>query len=90
MNKNNKYSEVAVFWQRVEDRELVVLDCGKNSATFYDGNDEEKCAKITHEVLLEMASDPKYKGYAMVVEDAHFGVPRGPNISSPALQRKRA
>jgi hypothetical protein len=78
MNKNNKYSEVAVFRQRVEDRELVVLDCGKNSGTFYDGNDEEECVKITHEVLLEMASNPRYKGYAMVVEDAHFGVPRGP------------
>jgi hypothetical protein len=88
MNKNNKYSEVAIFWQRVEDRELVVLDCGKNSATFYDGNDEEKCAKITHEVLLEMASDPKYKGYAMVVEDAHFGVPRGPTSLAQPFSAK--
>ena len=78
MKNNIKTNEVAIFWQRVDDRELVVLDCGKNSGTFYDGNDEEKCVKITHEVLLEMASNPRYKGYAMVAEDAHFGVPRGP------------
>jgi hypothetical protein len=82
-------NEVAIFWQRVKDRELVVLDCGKNSATFYAGDDEEKCEKITHKVLLEMASDPKYKGYAMVVEDAHFGVPRGPTSLAQPFSAKQ-
>jgi hypothetical protein len=81
---NANAAEASKFRQRVEEGKLVTLDCGKNNATLYDGNDtpnektggEGICESVSPLKILEIASNPKYKGYSMVAEDAHFGVPR--------------
>ena len=72
-NKTNQ-TEYADFRHRVENEKQVTLDCGKKSSTYYDGNKNEKCSTVTPKQILEIASNPKYNGYAMVGEDAHFGV----------------
>lgn len=59
------------FRVRVTNRKFITLDCGKNSATYFDG---ETVFTISHQELLELPI--KYPGYAFVGEDAHFGVPR--------------
>lgn len=59
------------FRVRVNNYKFITLDCGKNSATYFDG---EKVFIISHQELLELPI--KYPGYAFVGEDAHFGVPR--------------
>ena len=92
MKINSKQQEVANFRQRIKDSKLVVLDCGKNGATFYDGNDrpdEEKCVSATPKELLEIASNPKYNGYAMVGEDAHFGVARNPKSLAQPFNKEQ-
>jgi hypothetical protein len=75
------------FRVRVNNRKFITLDCGKNSATYFDG---ETVFTITHQELLELPT--KYPGYAFVGEDAHFGVPRTNDslaqpFKAPELQR---
>lgn len=67
LNSSNKTD----FRVRVTNRKFITLDCGKNSATYFDG---ETVFTISHQELLELPI--KYPGYAFVGEDAHFGVPR--------------
>jgi hypothetical protein len=91
-SKNTNIAEASEFRRRVDEGKLITLDCGKNNATFYDGNDtpNEKtggkgvCESISPLKVLEIASNPKYKGYSMVGEDAHFGVARSEkSLSQP-------
>jgi len=84
-NNKNKQAEVSDFRKRVEEDKLIVVDCGQNSATFYDGkNPERNSLEITHEELLKLPLRPESKGYAMVGEDAHLGVARNEkSLSQP-------
>ena len=85
-NKRSNQTEAADFRQRIKDGKLIVLDCGKNGATLYDG---KKCVSLTHQELLNIPSNPKYKGYAIIVEDAHLGVPRGPTSLAQPFSKEQ-
>lgn len=62
---------------RINKGKLVTLDCGKNSATFFDGITVKT---ISHKQLFDLPR--KYPNHTFIGEDAHFGVPR--NITSLA------
>lgn len=92
-NTNTNAVEASEFRRRIDEGRLITLDCGKNNASFYDGNDrlneDVEGLKGVSEIIsplliLELASNPKYKGFSMVAEDAHFGVPRSEDsLSQP-------
>lgn len=89
MNNKTNQTEYADFRHRVENEKQVTLDCGKKSSTYYDGNESEKCSTVTPKQILEIASSPKYNGYAMVGEDAHFGVPQNEDSYAQPFKKEQ-
>lgn len=51
---------------------LVVLDCGKNESTIYDG---KECTRLSHQEVLNLP-DVLEPGTTLVSEMAHLSVPR--------------
>lgn len=70
MNTNNK-KDTMLYTEPV----TVTIDCGKNGATIYDGNNKRKAEKISFKELLNLANTLP-KGSSIWGERAHFGVPR--------------
>lgn len=69
--------------QCFRNSQVLVLDCGRNSATYYDGTGQV-AQKITLEELLSLPRNQKYNGFFFVGENAHLGVKTSPSsLSQP-------
>ena len=56
--------------QCFRNSQALVLDCGRNSATYYDGTGQV-AQKITLEELLSLPRNQEYNGFFFVGENAH-------------------
>ena len=69
--------------QCFRNSQVLVLDCGRNSATYYDGTGQV-AQKITLEELLSLPRNQEYNGFFFVGENAHLGVKTSPSsLSQP-------
>ena len=57
----------------VKSKKIITIDCGKNSAYYYD-HDQKKSIPVTHQELLELPH--KMKNVIFVAESAHLDRPR--------------
>ena len=53
---------------------IVTIDCGKNSAYYYNPSERKTSVNISHEELLELPK--KFKNTLFVAESAHLDRPR--------------
>jgi len=63
----------STYFKRLGDNKVIVIDLGKNSATYYNALTKE-LTSISHRDVLNLPS--KYNGYLFISEDAHLGTPQ--------------
>src|SRR5210317_738726 len=69
----------STYFKRLGDNKVIVIDLGKNSATYYNALTKE-LTSTSHRDVLNLPS--KYNGYLFISEDAHLGTPqRGKSLA---------
>jgi len=63
------------FRDRIESRKCISIDFGKKGIVAYNAF-TEKSEILNLESLLDLPHNPDFKGYSIVVEDSHLGIPK--------------
>ncbi len=71
----SKKSSESDFRQRISNRKALSIDFGQNSVHIYDAS-SDKDLSMSPEQLLKLLNNNQYTDCAILVEDAHMGIPQ--------------
>ena len=75
----SKKSSESDFRQRISNRKALSIDFGQNSVHIYDAS-SDKDLSMSPEQLLKLLNNNQYTDRAILVEDAHMGIPQSETL----------